>query len=383
MKIYKFLVVACISWFIFLCLLHYFSQRPLWLDENFILENIKSLNLGETLGPLKNCQAFPRIYLIVIKYLSQKFNYNTLSLRFFALISMLSAFFIWAKIYKRELPYKWHSLLALFSFASSYYLSYYASELKHYSMDVLVIGIFCLYLAYQKQYLDKRLSKFFIITTLLLPFTIFFSYSSFFIFWIVIYNFLFIVKKNPKVFTLLIIYAFMCLLFIIFVFSFDLKYTLSDQALFSYWKDYFLCTNSFYCFIKSFTEGLRRLSVWWFGNSAFFRRVASFLIPFFIFSLFGYGIKSIRKNKFRLWDIDALALIIFLELFILGIVKKYPFTGERITLFFAPFVFFMIVKGISFLKKNKPLYLSFNAFYLAFLIVCSLNAFLTYLKLYN
>jgi len=382
-RIYRLLFIACALWFIFLCLLHYFSLRPLWLDENFIFENIKSLRFEQLPGPLKNSQAFPRVYLICIKCFSQIFNYTVLSLRFFPLIIMLSAFFVWVKIYKNEFSNKWHSLLAIFSFASSYYLSYYASELKQYSMDVLVVGFFCLYLIYQRQLVDKKPSRFFIITTFLLPFTLLFSYSSFFVFWIVIYNFLFIIKKNYRLFPILVIYIFMCLLSSLFVFTFDIKYTLSTASLFSYWNDYFLCTDSVYCFLKSFTEGLRRLSVWWFGNSAFFRRTASFLIPFFVFSIFGYGIKSLRVNRLKPWDIDTIGLIILLELFILGIIKKYPFTGERITLFFTPFVFYFIVKGIGFLKTNRPLYIGISIFYIVFLIACSSNSLLTYLKLYN
>ena len=155
------------------------------------------------------------------------------------------------------------------------------------------------------------------------------------------------------------------------------------KHLYSAWNDYFLCTDSLYCFMKSFTEGLRRLSVWWFGNSSFFRRAASFFIPFFVFSLFAYGIKSLRVHKFRLWDLDALGFIIFLELFVLGIMKKYPFTGQRITLFFAPFVFYLIVKGINSLNSKKALCMSLRVFYACFLLVCSLNSLLVYLKLYN
>lgn len=250
-------------------------------------------------------------------------------------------------------------------------------------MDILITGVFCLYLFYQKQITDEKIPKIFIMITLLLPFALFFSYSSFFIFWIVIYNFLFFIKKNYKIWALLLTYTFMSFSFIFLIFSFDLKYMLSTPALFSYWKDYFLCIDSFYCFIKSFGEGLRRLSVWWFGNSAFFRRTASFLIPFFVFSLFGYGVKSFIKNRFKLWDIGALSLIIFLELFALGIIKKYPFTGERITLFYAPFVFYLITRGIGSFKKHRPFYLGFNIFYIVFLLMCSLNSFLTYLKLYD
>ena len=245
------------------------------------------------------------------------------------------------------------------------------------------MGLFCLYLVHQRQFIAKKVSKFFIIATLLLPLTIFLSYSSFFVFWIVIYNFLLTVRKNSKFLPLLVAYSFICILFIAFVFRFDLRYTLSNSWIFSCWKDYFLCTGSFQCFMKSFGEGMRKLSVWWFGNSTFFRRTASFTIPFFVFSLFGYGFKSLRSNKFRLWDLGAVGLVIFGELFILGIMQKYPFTGARMTLFFAPFVFYFIVKGISSLRRIKPLYLTFSFLYIILLIACSFNSLLAYLRLYG
>ena len=383
MRKYRALLIFCILWFIFLCILHYLSARPLWLDENFIFGNIKTLKTTQLLGPLENSQAFPRIYLIIIKIFSQRFDYSVFSLRLFPLISMICAFFIWAKIYKEIFSNKWHSLLVLFSFAGSYSLSYYAAELKPYSLDLLVVGIFCLYLIHQERLVDRAPWKLFTIVTLLLPITLFLSYGSFFVFWIVIYNFLLLVKKNRKVLPLLIGYTAISASFIIFVYFHDLRHGFATPALFNYWNDYFLCSDSFYCFIKSFGEGLRRLSVWWFGNTALFRRVASPFIPLFVLSMFIYGARAIKKCKFKLLTIDAIGLIIFLELIILGLLKKYPFTGERITLFFVPFVFYFIVKGINSFRSNKPLYLGLNIFYIVFFLACSVNSLLTHLKSYG
>jgi len=380
---HKVLFIFCILWFIFLCFLHFLSARPLWLDENLIFENIKTFSFSQLLGPLKNSQAFPRIYLIIIKSFSKIFNYNVFSLRLIPLLSMISAFFVWIRIYRKEFSNNWHFLLVLLPFISSYSLSYYASELKPYSIDVLVVGIFCLYLINQKKVIEKGLSKAFIIVTLALPFTILLSYGSFFIFWIVIYNFLYIVRANRKVLPLLLTYTFLSLSAISFVYFFDLRHTLLVQPLFDYWNDYFLSLDSFRSFIKSFGEGIRKLAVWWFGNSTFFRRAASPFIPLFAFSLFGYGINSIRKNRFKLINISAIGLVIFAELFILGLIKKYPFTGERITLFFAPFVFYFIVKSLDYIRKNKFLYISFNIFYVAFFLACSINSFSTYLQFYK
>lgn len=376
------LFALCALWFIFLCCFHYFSLRPLWVDENLILDNIKSFSPKELLGPLKKSQAFPRVYLIVIKFISEKFNYHPFSLRFFSIICMISAFFVWVRIYSKVFQ-GWGFLLAVFSFSSSYYMSYYASEFKPYSMDVLAVGLFCLYLMRQKQYVESGSSKTFIFVTLILPAAILFSYGSFFVFLLVVYNFLLLPAKSFKSVILLIGYVILSFSFIVFVFLFDLRYSFVDTELVSYWHDYFLCTQTVYCFFKSFGEGIRKLSVWWFGNSKFFREIASFFIPFVIVPMFGYGIRSLRKNRFILRDVDALGLAVFLNMFIFGLIKKYPFTGERITLFFAPFVFYFIVKGINFFREKRFLYISLNVFYFGFLLVCSVNSFFAYWKLYS
>ncbi|MFH1519878.1 MAG: hypothetical protein ABIE75_04850 [Candidatus Omnitrophota bacterium] len=383
MRRYKVLLVSCMAWFIFLCFLHYFSARPLWLDEISVFKNIETFKPAQLLGPLERSQAFPRVYLIIVKIFSRMFNYSILSLRFFSLISMLGAFFIWKKLYKDSLSNQWQFLLVLFSFASSYAFSYYAAELKPYSLDVLVVGIFCLYFIHQRRLANSQPSKLFILATLLLPFTLLLSYGSFFVFWIVVYNFLFRVRRNRKILPLILGYITISLVVMFFAYRFDLKHGLDIRGLFIYWDDYFISTKSPYYFFKSLGEGLRKLTVWWFGNSNFFRRTASIFIPFFIISLFGYGIRSIRKDKFRLMSIDAIGMVIFLELVVLGLLKKYPFTGERITLFFAPFVFYFIVKAISSFRKIKPLYLGFSVFYIVFLLICGINTFLAHLKFYG
>ncbi len=380
---YRILLIFCIIWFIFLCFVHYFSARPLWVDEDSVFKNIETFKAAQLLGPLEHCQVFPRVYLIIIKIFSKMFNYSILSLRFFSLISMLGAFFIWKKLYKGSLSNKWQFLLVLFSFANSYAFSYYAAELKPYSLDVLVVGIFCLYFIHQRRFVNSQPSKPFIIITLLLPFTLLLSYGSFFVFWIVVYNFLSWVRKNRKILPLILGYTAISFAVIIFAYWFDLRHDLLIRDLFMYWDDYFISTKSFYYFFKSFGEGLRKLTVWWFGNSTFFRRTASVFIPFFIISLFRCGIKSIRKDKFRIMSIDTIGMVIFLELIVLGLLKKYPFTGERITLFFAPFVFYFIIKAIGSFRKIKPLYLGLNIFYIGFLLICGINSLLAHLKFYG
>ncbi|MCM8787972.1 MAG: hypothetical protein NC935_07995 [Candidatus Omnitrophica bacterium] len=359
--------------FVFLCVFFYISQRPLWLDEKLILENIIKKPTFLLLGPLENSQAFPRVYLILIKIFAQKLNYHILVLRFFPLISMLVAFFIWQRIYKTQFYLNFSYLLGVLSFLGSWRILYYSNELKPYSLDVLIVGCFVLYLINQKALYTKN-QKLFIFLTLLLPFTILFSYASFFMFWLVFVN----LFKNRKNRTLALLYIFLCLLFFAFVFYLDLQYSFKDKGLINYWNDYFLCTTNLYCFLKSFGEGIRKLVVWWFSDLGIFRKIASFFIPFFAISLFGFGINSIKKFKI---DLISIGFVIFLELFIFGIIKKYPFTGERITLFFAPFSFYFIIKSFEIFRKIKFIYWFLNIFYFCF-IFASLVRSLTLIVFY-
>lgn len=159
-------------------------------------------------------------------------------------------------------------------------------------------------------------------------------------------------------------------------------FSFAQAKLIAYWDSYFLSTESLYLFLKSFTEGIRRLSTWWFGNTKMFVRIATFVIPLFLFSMVYYGARELRQRRFRIESISSITLILFIQLIFLGMIKKYPFTGERITLFFAPFVFCMIVKAIAALSKWKWAYVGFVAAYGIFLVVCVLNNFIIYYKLY-
>ena len=377
----KTVFLVCLFVFLISCLIHYFSQRPLWLDERSIVENIKTLDYNQILGPLKNSQAFPRIYLVAVKALSGLFNYNLLVLRILPLLFMIGGFVVWSKVYKKEFTKLNLYFLSLLSFTASYYMVYYSAELKPYSADVFAAGAFSLYILYQNKFKNEIRVKDAIIT-LLLPVTLLFSYASLLFFWVVIYNFIFICRVNKKAIPLMISYSIISAIALIVVYLSDFRFSFGDAPLFSYWNDYFISIDSPYLFIKSFTEGIRKLSVWWFGNTAFFRRAASFVIPLFIFSLFRYGISDMKKERPMIANTSSLAFIVFIELIFLGVIKKYPFTGERITLFFAPFVFLLIVKGIESLSKFRMLYKSLIVLYILFISLCISNNMICYIKLY-
>lgn len=91
-----------IAYFILLCILHFTSGRVFWLDENFIVLNLKSLKGHALFGPLSNSQAFPRAYLYCIQKIGEPSGFGVYSLRLLPFLFMLAAFFVWIAVYLRR-----------------------------------------------------------------------------------------------------------------------------------------------------------------------------------------------------------------------------------------------------------------------------------------
>jgi hypothetical protein len=369
--------------FFFLCFLHFFTRRPLWLDENFVVANLQSKTFAQLLGPLTNSQAFPRVYLLIVKFLGEISNYHLLALRLCPLAAIISAFYVWRNIFRQTLSDNFQFLLGVLTFVCSYHIVYYAAELKPYSMDVLAVGIFALFLSNQKRFVTQTPTQADYFQICSLPLLLLFSYGAGFVFWIVGFNFLFLVRNNKTLWPLIAGYSCVSLVMLGIIYQIDLRHSFKEQGLFNYWDSYFLCSESISCFFESFWEGIRRMSTWWLGKEKIFLQTASPFIGIFMYTLVRYGFGQLKKDQFRIFTVDALLAVMFLELMVFGMLKKYPFTGTRITLFFAPFIFYMLVKGINDMKRIKFLYYFFLPFYVVFLLLCAGNGALYFLSLYK
>jgi len=368
-----------------LCLLHYFSQRPLWLDEGFVFKNISELTYYHIFhGPLKNSQVFPRFQLSIVKFLSEIFNHHLLALRFISLISMMTAFFLWIKIYRREFKEDVLFLLAVFSFVSAYYMSYYAAELKPYAFDVFSVAAFCTYFSYQKGFESKTPTKTLYLLSALLPFLLLFSYASLFVFWIGAYNFLLLLKRNRELISVFLLNGFVSLLCLTWLYYFDLQHSRNPHIQ-SYWESYFLCTESVLCFGDTLFEGIKRLSTFWFAHFDVkaFVVMGVIFIPFLLFGLIQYGFGRWKKDNYQIFHADVLTFIMLMELFILGVLRIYPFTGERITLFFAPFIFLMLIKAFDSLKRIAILHKFFLSYFAVYCLFALIHTLGKYLSLYQ
>lgn len=375
--------IALAAGFILLCGLHLASQRPFWLDENYVLRNIETLGYAELFGPLKPAQSFPRVYLVMVKWCGSLFANHVIALRFLSFVAMIAAFFVWRYLYTRHCEGEPEELtLLLFSWVASYWMVYYAAELKPYSMDVLAAGLFTVFFLKQREYTARAPSAGLYLAAFAAPFLLFFSYTAIFFFWIVCFNFLQLSLRNRKLIPVLILSSVVSLgCFVLFYWT-DVRHSITNAGV-DYWESYFLCTKSPGCFFETFGEGIKRYTIFWWSNMKEVRRGAVLLIPVFLYGLVRFGYAGLKGDRLRVFSLDGLAAVLFVEFIALGLLHKYPFTGQRITLFFAPVVFYLIVKTLSAARRVKYLGKALNIYYIGYCYVTLLISVWTYVKLYK
>lgn len=370
--------------FLALCCTHYFAPRGFWLDERLILANILANDGAGHFDVLKNSQAFPRVYLIGIDAFAQLFSLSTPAVtRFFPLLAMGAGFTIFAASFYRE-ESSWRVFaLTLLAMTAAYKMSYYASELKPYSMDVFVAAFFTRAFLFQKEIGANPPGGKAVVMALTLPLLLFVSYAGLLFFWILLWNYILQEARYRNA----IVLIFICLVSSIFSFGLfyflDLRHSMGDAGLHAYWESYFISTESLPAFLDTFGDGLKKLVTYWYGTSKWYIRGAVLFVPFFVYSLFWGGIRKLREDGLRIVSLESLALVLFLQLVVLGILHKYPFTGERITLFFAPFAMYLTVKGMDAIVKPKWLKHTLLTYFTIYCSICLINTFYHYFVFYS
>jgi hypothetical protein len=364
-KQYKQLVFIFSFLFVGLCIYNYLSSRPLWLDEMFVYKNIVQFKPHQLFAVLNPVQSFPRVYLIGIQFLGSFFNNHVLALRFFPLICMICAFYLWIKIYEKNLKDSKLLFLILLAFLASHRMVYYAAEFKPYSMDVLLAALYMMFFAYQNQFLDKKPTKKLYIISFILPFVMFFSYGALFFFWLSIIHFILMIKHNRSLMWVTFLHTFISIVCFIAFYQIDIQYSITKAGV-NYWQSYFISYDSVGDFFDTFGSGVKKMVRLSFGASSFLERASTGLVPVGIISLFYNGFKAIKEGKGKIFNIDMVALILFFELFLLGSLQKYPFSGGRLILFFTPFLFYLIVKGLYQIRTVKFLGKCFMGYYIIY-----------------
>jgi hypothetical protein len=134
----------------------YVDARSLWNDEAQLALNIWGRAAGGLLEPLDFGQSAPYGFLLLERAVLVAFGPGELALRAVPLLASLAAIPLLLHVARRVLP-KRDAQIALGLFALCEPLVFYASELKQYSFDVLVmLGLLALALRTQHAPLDRR-----------------------------------------------------------------------------------------------------------------------------------------------------------------------------------------------------------------------------------
>jgi hypothetical protein len=128
---------------------HWAMGRSLWLDEAYLAANVQSRDLVGILHPLEYNQSAPSLFLAGTDILTSVLSYDERVLRLLPLVaSLLTLVLVW-KLGKLSLN-QWVLPLVVATVSFAYPFVYYAQELKHYALEVMVV-VLVLYLVARLQ----------------------------------------------------------------------------------------------------------------------------------------------------------------------------------------------------------------------------------------
>lgn len=357
-------------YYIVVCIRHFFSQRPLWLDESMVFESVQNFAPTDFFTQrLAAGQIFPKLYLFLIQRVAQPFDLNLWSVRLLSFIAMISAFIIWMKIARYELKDRLAYFTYVLSWAGSSLLVYYSSELKPYSMDVCAAGLFVLFL-YHADQLFKEKSWVYFFSMGFLPLLGMVSYTAFLFYIFLLYHLVTAKRKDGFWWQCFLFFGIAAIVSLGWVYYFDIRLaraTTNSQG----FSDHIVSFASMGEFFKTWGEGTLSLFGRFFAERP--RMIKKLAIPFAVLG-FGYMFyaffKSFFLQGFRFNTFRTIALVLYGELLILGVLQKYPFSVPRTSLFFCPIVLLLIVDGMMSLRKvHKNFSKMIHAVYITYLLV--------------
>ena len=352
MRAWRIAGLIVLGWYLLLAVLHLFSLRPLWNDENAILYNMTILTPGEFFTRMfHRDQVFPRVYFWLIHCVSEPFQYSVLSLRSLPFVSMLGGIIVWQGLAARELKQGRLFFLFLLSWAASVPLVYYAAELKQYSMDLFVSALFLLFIARQNELLSRKGWR---VNVLLagMPFLGLLSYPAFLFLVFPLRTLILDLRRKEGAGLSLFIYLLACAAAVAVSFIFDMR--LRPEGAVTGYHDYFISFASPADFLRTFGEGVNNLVGRWFGSSPkWIRGFARFFLAMGVVEIvLGLWGRKTGKAVAGVW-LHGVAAVVFLELVLLGAFHKYPFIVPRTVLFFCPILFLLTMKFFERIERRS------------------------------
>jgi hypothetical protein len=175
---WKSVVWTLVALAIALRLYHFLRNPPVWCDELWLLRNITGMGFVEQLGPLKDVQAAPPLFLWVERLVWLGFGDNIYMLRLLPLLASCGTILLLLYLgcrWFRAAALPWAVLLL----GCSHQMMSYTFEVKPYMLDCLIaVAIPALFISTNCWRLEWRLFFF----GLLAPVVIFVSYPGCFVY---------------------------------------------------------------------------------------------------------------------------------------------------------------------------------------------------------
>jgi len=117
----------------------FFQVKPFWVDEWFIIDNLKSKTPAQLLGRLHFLQQFPRAYLVLFRQITAPFHFGYRALRLpsfmVSLGSMILGWRLCGRLFGKD---SFSRYLFILIIASSNTFTEYFVEVKQYPMDIFM-----------------------------------------------------------------------------------------------------------------------------------------------------------------------------------------------------------------------------------------------------
>lgn len=315
-------------------------NRSVTEGEAALAINIINRSYAGLLRPLDLVQAAPYGFLVIQKFILNLFGNNDYSLRIFPVLCGLVSLFVFGAAAKKILS-RAGIMIGLLLFSVSEYLTYFASELKQYSTDVM-IGLMITALAVSALAGGFNRRNF---TGLALcaGLGIWFSHPSFFFLAAAGLILLIHIIKN-RINSAVLPWAALAFIFLI---SFAVNYAFSLRALAShrdflnFWRGAFMPLPP-----RSWAD------LKWFGFVFVrtFKNPAGFPIYLLPLAMIFFILGIVRLHKTKPREAWLLVLPVIFALVASGF-HKYPFEG-RLLLFVVPAVAILIAAGIEFIAGS-------------------------------
>ncbi len=333
--------------------------RPFWLDEWFIIQNLKFRESAALWGALEYMQQFPRLYLQALKIISDTFNYSYSSLRLPSFIvhtaAVVLCLSLGRKLFKGYAPAVFTFVLIYISFKTS--VDYFV-QVKQYTME-MCLGLVAMWqlMSIHKILNRERLSiPHWVMLYVSMGTVTFFSYT----YPILATGMLYVIvmrrvmkqkeatrdRYNPHIPIMIMLCAASIALFYIY----DVMYVMHDGGMQDYWKDFIMKDGfSFRLFFgnifKLFAhQGAGALFESMFGVLG----IAGWVLGFYEFR------KNVKSSEpLHIMIAFATSVVaVMVALFALG---KLPLGAHRLNAFATPLLALLSINFILWLKQYPKL----------------------------